>query len=304
MTSAARRKVTFEMPSLRQFCASAIAVSVAVVAIGAGRVEACPAPRSNQLHVTATDTGFEVAGRLTTGAATIRFTNGSHAPHALDLYRLSPGVTVEKLLTDVGDDDWSAFAADLADGGPGNGTPNIVSPGRTAVVVGDGLRAGAYALMDGTPGFNGVPNFAQGYATSIAVSDGPSGTEPASDGDVLITDTAVHLPRAITRGHGTFAVHYQGDHEFQLLRLRPGATVRQAFDYWIARFSGEDVPGPPPAEFVGGLADLRPGVHGWVTLDLPPGVYGVWSIEDGDFTDVENGVTATFVVRADSARDA
>jgi len=89
-----------------------------------------------------------------------------------------------------------------------------------------------------------------------------------------------------------------GGNEFQLLRLRPGATVRQAFDYWIARFTGDTPPGPPPAQFVGGLSDLRPGVHGWVSIDLPPGTYGVWSIEDGDFTDVENGLIATFTVRS------
>jgi hypothetical protein len=243
-----------------------------------------------------------MAGRLTTGPATIRFTNAGHAPHALDLYRLAEGVTVERVLNDVRADDWSAFAADLADGGPGNGTPNIVSPGRSAVAVGDGLRAGTYAVMDGTPVLNGIPNFLQGFASSLTVTPATSAAqEPGSDGDVLITDTAVHLPRAITSGHGTFAVHYAGEHEFQLLRLRPGVTVRQAFDYWIRRFSGEEVAGPPPAQFVGGLSDLRPGVHGWVTLDLPPGRYGVWSIEDGNFTDIDNGVTATFTVRATGA---
>jgi hypothetical protein len=270
--------------------------SVASTAAARDGASADP-PRHNELRVTATDAGYRMAGHLTTGPATIRFTNSSHAPHALDLYRLAPGVTVAKVLRDVRNDDWAAFATDLADGGPGNGNPNIVSPGHTAVVVGDGLQAGTYAMMDGTPGSGGVPSFLQGYAATVTVTAAsvppPS---PASDGEVLITDTAIHLPPAIRTGRGTFAVHYQGAHEFQLLRLRPGATVRQAFDYWFARFNGERPAGPPPAQFVGGLADLRPGVHGWVRLHLSPGTYGIWSIENGDFTDIDNGLTATFTV--------
>ncbi len=286
-------------PAWRRLAVVAALVTT-TAAVGAGpagaRDATSRAPR-NEMHVSAVRHGFRIAGELTEGPATIHFANGDRSPHALDLYRLSPGVTLERFMHDATSGDWDAFAADLADGGPGNGTPDIVGPGRSATVTGDGLRPGTYAVIDGTPGTNGVPNWLQGFATSLTVA----GTDrriapPESDGTITVTDTAVHLPPAITTGRGTFAVHYDGDHELQLLRMRPGATVRQAFDYWMAVFGGQAPTGPPPAELVGGLADLRPGVHGWVTLDLPPGTYGVWSIVDGDFTDVYNGVTATFEV--------
>jgi len=278
--------------------ATSVVIASAFLGTAAATARAEPADPRNELRVTATRGGFQIAGRLSSGPATIRFTNADGAPHALDLYRLAPGVTVGKLVSDVLAGDWAAFELDLADGGPGNGTPNIVSPGRTAVATGDGLRAGDYALVDGTPGLNGVPNFLQGFAAPVTVTAAPAPVAPpVADGVVHIADTGIELPPALCTGHGTFAVEYDGNHEFQLLRLRPGATVQKAFDYWFARFGGQRPAGPAPAEFVGGLADLRPGVHGWVTLDLPPGTYGIWSIEDGDTTDIENGLTATFTVR-------
>src|SRR5439155_9385943 len=174
-------------------------------------------------------------------------TNAAAAPHALDLYRLTPGVTVGQLLSAVRAGDWDAFAADLADGGPGNGTPNIVSAGHSTTVTGDGLVAGTYAMIDGTPGLNGVPNFLQGYASSLTVTATSTPDDPpTSDGDITITNTAVQLPAAITTGHGTFSVHFDGDHELQLLRLRPGVSVQQAFDYSIARISGDNPAVDPP----------------------------------------------------------
>src|SRR5690242_5738466 len=128
--------------SLISLVMAAAVVSIPSVATARSSGGGAAADRHhNELHVVATDAGFRFQGRLTTGPATIHFTNRSHFPHALDLYRLAPGVTVRKVLSDVRANDWAAFGADLADGGPGNGNPNIISPGRSAVTVGDGLKA-------------------------------------------------------------------------------------------------------------------------------------------------------------------
>jgi len=293
-------------PTRTRVVTTATAVLLALGLTGATVASAQPcSPGRNHLVVTAGATGFRVAGHLDGGLATIRFTNDTDVVHVFDLYRLVPGATLETFLAAARAGDFEALQAMMADGGPGNGNPALVSPHQTAVATGDGLRPGTYVAVDGLPGADGVPNYLEGFATTITVGAGANPDRaPVDEGEVVIDDQAVHLPAAILDGHGTFAVRYAGarPHEFQLLRLHGDATVAQAWAYWSARFNGENPPGDPPADFVGGLADLRPGVHGWVTIDLPPGRYGVWSVTDGDFTDIYAGVVTTFTVQPGTAR--
>jgi hypothetical protein len=97
-------------------------------------------------------------------------------------------------------------------------------------------------------------------------------SEPASHGEIVLKDMAFVVPSGFT-GKGTYKLINADamDHEGSIMRLNPGAQLKDL----IAYFGVGHRQGPPPGDSFGGFGALGPGAHGWMNLDLPPGSYAL-----------------------------
>ena len=112
---------------------------------------------------------------------------------------------------------------------------------------------------------------------------------PAADLTIIQVDFGFSAEQPLTPGTHTIRVKNAGRqvHEFMVVELRPGATVR---DFAAAFEPGAQ--GPPPGKPIVGITGLEPGEQGFVTVDFRPGTpYGLICF----FPDTSGGGAPHFV---------
>lgn len=233
----------------------------------ASRSSPAPAtPAADTVTITARDYVFDAPNTVPAGLTTIRLINRGPSLHHVQLIKLDSGKTLED------------FLAALKAGGPPPrwasmaGGPNPPQPGSSASAT-VMLQPGNYAITCFVPAADGMPHLMKGMARPLTVtaSSRPSGTEPAADVTVKLVDYDFQLARPLTHGRHTLRIENDGaqPHEIAIVRLAPG-TSPSDFAKW-----GEHPTGPEPGTMLGGVSGIMPGMHAFITVDLPPGEYGL-----------------------------
>lgn len=155
----------------------------------------------------------------------------------------------------------------------------VVSPGDTAAISAF-FPAGEYAVSCFVKSGDGALHVAKGMVGSfdvIAARD--TGVAPNVDGVVTLTRSHIGVHAApLTSGVRTLRVVSSNPHpqDFQLLKLLPGRSVRDALTWFTHRTTRA-----PAAEAVGGVSSVYSGQHASVTVRFTPGVYLLFFQVDG-----------------------
>ncbi len=224
-------------------------------------------PVANVVAVVARDTRFELQPSVPAGLTTFRLFNEGNLLHHAQLYRVPPerglDLALRALEQNGAPPDW---LVDL-------GGPNAVGPGQdaSATLV---LEPGEYLFVSNIPGEDGQPQWAQGLVEpfKVVARGGGEARAPRADLALAMFDYGYEFSAPVTRGRHTIRVENRGPqpHEVAFFRFPPGRSMPDVMR-WIE--SGFD--GPPPVQFLGGVASLEPGRSNWVTLDFRLGEYGM-----------------------------
>ena len=217
------------------------------------------------VSVVATDYRFDMPHSFTAGPTMFQLVNRGHELHHLYIVRLADG----KHAAD--------FVAALEKGGPAPawavdmGGPDGVDPGARSPVATVLLTPGHYAALCVIPSADHAPHVVKGMSADFTVSPGARTVSfpQAPDLTVALTDYGFALSKPLTAGHQEVLVRNDGrqSHELELARLEPGKTPGD-IAAWIDNMSG-----PPPAAFLGGISPLAPGRENELALTLTPGHY-------------------------------
>jgi uncharacterized cupredoxin-like copper-binding protein len=246
---------------LSVFVTLAITAAVANPPRSAGTI-----PKPDQVvDVIATDYRFEMPHSFVAGPTLFRLVNRGRELHHLYIVRLADG----KHAAD--------FVAALEKGGPppawatDMGGPNGVDPGSTSPVVTVLLTPGNYAALCIIPSADHAPHVAKGMSADFTVSSGARAASfpKAPEVTVDLTDYGFAFSKPLTTGAHEVLVRNIGkqSHELELARLAPGKNPGD-ITAWIDNMSG-----PPPATFLGGVSPLAPGRENELALTLTPGHY-------------------------------
>jgi len=227
---------------------------------------ALPAPKPDQIvTVVATDYRFDMPHSFTAGPTMFQLVNRGHELHHLYIVRLADG----KHAADV--------VAALEKGGPppswaiDMGGPNGVDPGSTSPVVTVLLTPGNYAALCIIPGADHAPHVAKGMSADFTVSSGARATSFPQPPDLTVelTDYGFAFSKPLTAGPHEVLVRNIGkqSHELELARLAAGKNPGD-ITTWI-----DNMRGPPPATFLGGVSPLAPNRENELALTLTPGHY-------------------------------
>lgn len=225
------------------------------------------------LPITAINYGYIMPGTINirSGLLDIAMVNNGNEAHQAQVARLNDGVTPAKVLDELVTKKNQAAAFSLL---TFVGGPDTVSPGYGQEAILN-LSAGQYVLLCFVVGSDGVAHVNKGMIHFFTVSSEQSlAAAPQSDGSIVMKDFSFTIPDIITRSRPlTLQVVNQGQqpHEMNIVKLAPGKGVQD-----IAAFF-QSPSGPPPFEELGGMATMRAGESGWLSLDLEPGNYAVFS---------------------------
>lgn len=228
-----------------------------------------PAPAAAQaaiptVTITAREYAFDLPETVPGGLVALTIRNAGNAPHAAQLLRLNPGVTVQQVLdvnrrAETGDMQAEAefFRLVTTSGGAENLEPEA---SLDLVLV---LAEGDYMVIDFESADKGmaVPFRVDGAGTNAA--------EPRADVEGALRDFAFELPPVLAAGQTMLKLTNVGSqsHHMVLYKLDEGYGLSDVL-------AALDAPEPPswvtPA---GGLAAIAPGMTAWVTLNLTPGAY-------------------------------
>lgn len=272
--------------------------------------------RSGPAVINISATGHQLitsADEVASGWTTIRFRNGSDAPHFIFLEKLpcTGAVPCEQKTVD----DSKALIVpvfqnfmDAINGKPPTfpgagfalpawfgdivylGGSGLTSPGETSQVTVD-LQPGTYAIecyvKDENDVFHSVDGMIRGLVVNVASNH--SGPPPHSSFGVTVSSVAgITLDGApVRRGVQTFRVQFADQtvyanalgHDAHLVRLDPGYDP-DALDEWMnwATPGGLAEPAPAGVHFLGGTQDMPAGSVAYVTARLEPGQYA-WVAE-------------------------
>ena len=217
---------------------------------------------------TAHDYGFSGPDRLPAGLPTVRIVTVGQDLHHVQFLKLLQGTSAA---------DFRAAIAENPNRLPGwvqyAGGPNAHLPGSQASATLH-LKEGDYVLMCWIPDKNGVPHVALGMQKALFVRDGKPTkvSTPKPSLTVKQVDYQFILSKRIESGFHTIEVMNHGTqpHELVVVRLAPGATVRDA----LASFE-PGAAGPPQGELVGGITGIDKGERLRFTGEFEPGRYGL-----------------------------
>jgi len=242
-------------------------VTLTITAVIANPSRSAPiVPRPDQVvDVVATDYRFEMPHSFIAGPTMFRLVNRGHELHHLYIVRLADG----KHAAD--------FVAALEKGGPppawatDMGGPNGVDPGSTSSIATVLLTPGNYAALCVIPGADHAPHIVKGMSADFTVSPGARAASfpQAPELTVELTDYGFAFSKPLTAGAHEVLVRNIGkqSHELELARLVPGKSPGD-ITAWIDNMSG-----PPPATFLGGVSPLAPNRENELALTLTPGHY-------------------------------
>ena len=233
-------------------------------------VAAAPAAAAapNVVTVNARDFAFEAPAEIPAGMTTFRLVNQGPDIHHIQLVRLAEGKTVDSLM--------AAFKA----GGPppawakDAGGPNAPTPGEESNYT-TMLEPGNYAMICFIDTPDKVPHMMKGMVKPITVTSPPAGAvaaaEPAADVTMKLVDYAFELSKPLVAGRQTIRVENGATqpHEVFLIQFAPGKNMKDLMAW------AKDYKGPPPGKAMGGVTAIPSNDHGTLTVDLPPGDYGL-----------------------------
>ncbi len=223
------------------------------------------------------DTSVRAPRSVQAGTMTVTLVNRGHEVHIGSLLRLSGGKTLA---------DFRAVLRHPPHAAPpwihnvpfGSFSP--LSPEHRAGIVADFEATGTYIYFCLLTTPSGQQHALAGELTSFRVV-APETPEQSvrADANFVATDGAFQLP-VLTQGPHVLRLHNQGTapHEFAILQLHPGATLKQT-DAWLQ--GGQ--PGPAPATFFGGVQRVDPGHSALLNIRLARGRYLVGDGETGVF---------------------
>ncbi len=247
---------------------SALGSSAGAGAGDSAASELAAAPAANVVTITATDYSYEAPTEIPAGLTTIRLVTEGKEIHHATLVKLEDGKTIED------------FEAAIRKPGPppawmvAEGGPNPPRPGGTFEET-QLLEPGNYVIVCFIPSPDGVPHVAKGMLRPLTVTPAPERNTadvamPVPDVTVKLLDYGFDSSAPLTAGKHVIRIENDAaqDHELVLIRLAPGKSVEEAAA-WLEKQAG-----PPPGEPLGGIATVRPGGFGFITVDLAPGNYG------------------------------
>lgn len=219
------------------------------------------------------DYSFAGPETLPAGWTSMRLVNQGREAHQITLLKLAQGKTL------------ADFTAAMQAGGPPpaglfteEGGPNGINPGTegTAVV---NLEPGTYVLACFIPSPDGVPHVAKGMIKPITVSGTASAAnEPRGTVTIEAVDFGFRVTPDVTAGTQMFRFNSGGTqaHEVELVRLAPGKTARDVIAFFEPPAPGAAPPsGPPPGDFLGGVAGIEKGKSAYFPAQMTPGNYAL-----------------------------
>lgn len=235
----------------------------ASAAAGAGAL--APSTAANVVTVIGEDYKFEAPDAIPAGLTEFKFVNKGPALHHMALLELTDGKTVDDL------------RAALAKPGPFPswvkevGGPNAPDPGREANAIVT-LEPGNYVLICFVD-LDGPPHFTKGMVRALRVDPAkdPVASTVSADASLDLFDYNFKLSAPIKAGKRTIKVNNTGQqhHEVELIKLAPGVSAAD-FMKWMQKMEG-----PPPANALGGIAGIEPGMTEYFTTDFAPGKYAL-----------------------------
>jgi hypothetical protein len=240
--------------------------SAALIAAAAGTRHTTPRlpPGTHSVEIVAREYGYAGPDTIPAGLTELRLVNAGSELHHMQLVRLHDGRTATQLVTAIAAGGHPPEWADMVGG------PNAIAPGGSTASIQE-LLPGHYAILCFIPSADGVHHFVKGMHRDLWVTGAPARiSEPREDVEIQLVDYAFRLSAPLATGRQTLKVHNAGPqiHEVELLRLRPGRTLRD-WDGWVrAGMKGE-----APAVLIGGIAGLAPGRDAYFTTRIEPGRY-------------------------------
>jgi uncharacterized cupredoxin-like copper-binding protein len=152
------------------------------------------------------------------------------------------------------------------------GGPQGPAPGRVASATLN-LQPGTYAVLCAIPAGDGMPHAMKGMSKEVTVT-GKADAKPVypkADVNLTLRDYEFVFDKALKAGRQVVQVSVAPGqpHELVLVKMAPGKSAKD-FAAW-----GEHPAGPPPGDFVGGIAPMIGGSPAQFTLDLQPGNYAL-----------------------------
>lgn len=136
------------------------------------------------------------------------------------------------------------------------------------------LTPGNYVWYCIIPGPDGMPHMMKGMTAPITVTPSTSAmaSPPVADIDVTMHDYQWDISKEITAGPHVFKLTTAAGqpHEFVIVRLLPGKTPQDMAE-WAAKPAG-----PPPADWLNGIAVMQPGQVNYDAIDFKPGHYAIF----------------------------
>jgi plastocyanin len=264
-------------------------MALALTSCGGGAKTPAAPKLTNTLTITGSEYKFELdKPSIDEGTLQVTFNNAGKELHVVGWQRLKAGTTFQAFSEAVQKDWESAMglkepASGLLQEQEENGvTTGVLSPGQGNTITTNLVKAGSYALLCYIPSPDGPPHLAKGMVAGLEVkasTPAPTPFDVKTDGEVTMTEYSFGtLPQALTKGKGTikFANGGTEPHNVNLFRFEPGKTFND-LDASIKAFFEDEGPPPTawPVVFLGGFFSIAPGTSVWLTIDLPPGTYGL-----------------------------
>lgn len=226
---------------------------------------AAPASAPNVVEITGGDYFFQAPDTIPAGATTFRLKTNGKEMHHVQLLKLAEGKTMADMMKESAGGEPPRWAIPV-------GGPNAPIPGVSSAETSVDLEPGNYALICMIPSPDGRPHVAQGMSRPLVVAATESRRAlPEADLTIRLTDYAFDVPDSISAGKHVIRVENLAEqpHEILLVKLEPGKAPEDLAK-WVERMDG-----PPPAAPFGGTTAFVKGVVNVVSVDLPPGDYGL-----------------------------
>jgi uncharacterized cupredoxin-like copper-binding protein len=251
-----------------------------------------PTAKPTLVTIRTTEYNFSAPANIPAGTSRFRMENAGKQLHHVTIVRLAPGKTMADYVAAMKKPGpppaWSTLV----------GGPNAAPPGQSSEAT-ITLEPGNYILVCFVPSpGEQMPHVMKGMIKSLTVTpSSAAGIETASDINLDLSDYAFTLSKPLTAGHHVLRVTNSAKqtHEFQLVKLAPGKSAKDVFDWVEAGMKGA-----PPGMPLGGGAPMDAGRTMVVPVDLVAGSYGLICFlpdaKDGKPHAV-HGMTQTFAVK-------
>lgn len=219
----------------------------------------------NVIEITGGDYFFEAPDTIPAGATTFRFSAGGEELHHVQIVKLPEGKTLADIAAESKGGEPPSWAVMI-------GGPNAPIPGVSTSVTSVELTPGNYALLCLIPSPDGKLHVEKGMSRPLVVvpSDTPRAL-PEAHFTVRLTDYAFTMPDSIGAGPHVLRVENDAEqpHEIVFIKLDAGKSPEDVAS-WVERMDG-----PPPGAPFGGTSAIAKGGVNVVSIDLPPGDYGL-----------------------------